>query len=171
MWNAIKAIFVCLTLSLFFSGSALAAKSHDKARSAKQKISTYVFDTTSESFADILSPGVTLGQDISSLFRKKSGATWTINSAFLYIPSAQQGLDIVLAFNNNNPSIGWQPFQVNSSVFNFNNGYFQPAILLAFYQEQITAVPEASAGAMMAMGLPVLGWLVWRRQRSDKKSD
>ena len=128
-----------------------------------------MLDAASESFADLLSPGVNLGQDISALFQKKPGATWTIKNAFLHLPLAQQKLDVVLAFNGSNPLAGWQPYSVVPSVFNFNNSYLQPAILLAFYNEQIAAVPEASTGAMMLIGLPLLGWLAWRRQHSALK--
>lgn len=162
----IKATFICLSLSsLIFSGAALAANQpkQDKSK-AKNKVAVYVLDSTSESFADLLSPGVDLGRDISSLFHKKPGATWTINNAFLFLPVAQQKLDVVFAFNSSNPLAGWQPYSVNPSVFNFNGGYFQPAILQAFYQE-VAAVPEVSSAAMMVMGLPILGWLAWRRQR------
>lgn len=162
----IKATFICLSLSsLIFSATALAENQpgQDKSK-AKNKVAVYVLDSTSESFADLLSPGVDLGRDISSLFQKKPGATWTINNAFLFLPLAQQKLDVVFAFNSSNPLAGWQPYSVNPSVFNFNGGYFQPAILQAFYQE-VAAVPEVSSAAMMVMGLPILGWLAWRRQR------
>lgn len=166
MRNGMKATLICLSLSsLIFSGAALAANQpgQDKSK-AKNKVAVYVLDSTSESFADLLSPGVNLGQDISSLFQKKPGVTWTINNAFLFLPLAQQKLDVVLTFNSSNPLAGWQPYAVNPSVFNFNGNYFQPAILQAFYQE-VAAVPEVSSAAMMVMGLPILGWLAWRRQR------
>lgn len=167
MRNGMKAILICLSLSsLIFSGAVLAANQPGQGKSkAKNKVAVYVLDSTSESFADLLSPGVNLGQDISSLFQKKPGVTWTINNAFLFLPLAQQKLDIVLTFNSSNPLAGWQPYAVNPSVFNFNGNYFQPTILQAFYQE-VAAVPEVSSAAMMVMGLPVLGWLAWRRQRN-----
>jgi len=165
MWKFVKATVVCMFLGLAFSGAALAA-SHPKSKPVKQKVAIFVFDTTSESFADLLSPDVSLGTDIASLFHKKKGVTWTINNAFLYLPAVQHGLDLVLAYHGDKPLTGWQPLQVTSSIYNFNNGYFQPAFLFAFYQEQVSAVPEASAGVMMALGLPVVGWLAWRRQRS-----
>ena len=168
--NGIKATFICLCLSsLIFSGAALAANQPGQGKSkAKNKVAVYVLDSTSESFADLLSPGVDLGRNISSLFQKKSGATWTIQNAFLFLPLAQQKLDVIFAFNSRNPLVGWQPYAVNPSVFNFNGDYFQPAILQAFYQE-VAAVPEVSSAAMMVMGLPILGWLAWRRQRDLQK--
>ena len=168
MWNIVnivKGSVACLCLSLIFSGAAQAGNQHKQAKA--QRVAIHVFDTTSPSFADLLNPSVNLGYDIAALFQKKNNATWTINSAFLYIPLKQQGLDVVLAFNQASPLTGWQPYLVTASTFNLNSSYFQPAILLAFYQEQISAVPEASAGVMMAIGLPLLGMLAWRRQRKD----
>ena len=179
MLNFIKGSLVCLCLSLVFSGSALAANLHRSAKqkSASHKVALYVFDSTSESFADFLSPGVSLspganiGLDVSSFFQNKnakssSNATWAVSSFLLILPYVNQELGGLLALSGNLTPTGWD----TTSSFNpigFNPvNYFQPAVLLVFYQQQISAVPEASAGVMMALGLPLLGWLVWRRQRS-----
>lgn len=175
MLNFFKGTLVCLCLGLVFSGSALAANLH---RTASQRVALYVFDSTSESFADFLSPGVSLGSGadigvgVSSFFQSKnaknnSGVTWTVNSFLLVLPYVNQKLGGLLALSGNLTSTGgWN----TTSSFNptgFNPAsYFQPAVLLVFYQGQISAVPEASSGIMMALGLPILGWLAWRRQRS-----
>lgn len=164
MWKFIKGTLVCLCLGLVFSGNALA----EKAQSApRQKVAVYVFDTTSESFADLLSPGISLGQEVSSLFRNKNkneNVVWTLNSFFLFLPYVHQGLQEVLALNGTLTATGWTISPITTNFVSFS--YYQPAFLLAFYQEQIgvNVVPEASAGAMMALGLPLLGWFAWRRR-------
>lgn len=173
MLNLIKGTLACLCLGLIFSGSALAANLHrpTKHQSASHRVALYVFDSTSESFADFLSPGANIGLDVSSFFQNKnakssSSATWTVSSFLLVLPYVNQELGGLLALSGNLTPTGWNTTS-NRNPTGFNPvNYFQPAVLLVFYQQQISAVPEASAGAMMALGLPILGWLVWRRQRT-----
>lgn len=161
MWNKLKPTLVCLFIGLVFSGAALAEKQH---RHAQPRVTTFVSNFSSESFADFLSPGVSLGEDLSPLFQKKSGTTWTISSVLLILPKTNQGPGSVLSFGND---IAANVFGTNTFVTStfINYGAFQPLVLLVFYQGQVAVVPEASAGMMMVIGLPLLGWLAWRRQR------
>ncbi len=162
MWNYVKTSLICLCFGIVFSGSAGAVPQRIP---APQKVAIYVFDSQSKSFSDFLSPGVGLGQDVSSLFQKKKNVTWTINSFFLLLPYVSQGVTSLLALSGD-ATTGWN-YHPLETIGWASSGYYQPPILLVFYQEQINvnAVPEASAGVMMALGLPLLGWLVWRRQR------
>lgn len=167
MKKLIKATLVCLCLGLDFSGAAQAAT---QPKPVKQKVAVYVFDSFSQSFADLLNPGISLGNDMSPLFGKKTGVSWTINSVFLFLPyHGQQGLARLFVFDSNGNGHGgnnaWAGFGASPIVASvFSNSNFVPSVLLVFYQEQISAVPEASAGVMMALGLPVVGWLAWRRR-------
>jgi len=165
----INATLVCLCLGLAFSGAAQAASQHKQAKQqAKQKVAIYLFDSYSQSFADLLGPGLSLGKDFSPLFGKKPGVAWTINSVFLFLPyHVQPGSANGFTFygNDQDGNYAWSGFGANPiTVSVFSSSHFVPSVLLVFYQEQISAVPEASAGVMMALGLPVVGWLAWRRR-------
>ena len=50
------------------------------------------------------------------------------------------------------------------------DGRFSLAIFSVYQYQALAPVPEASAGLTMAMGLPLVAWLVWRRRRSSDKS-
>jgi hypothetical protein len=163
MWNKLKPTLVCLFIGLVFSGTALAEKHHKHART---RVTTFESYFSSESFADFLNPGVNLGEDFSPLFQKKNGATWTISSVLLILPKTNRSPGGVISFGNDLASIAFDANTFVTSTF-IHYGSFQPLVLLVFYQGQgqVAVVPEASAGVMMALGLPLLGWLAWRRQR------
>ena len=163
MFNNLKSTLIGVCLGLIFSGSALAANPQ---KPAEQKVAFLVFDTPSKSFADFLAPGINLGDDLSPLFKKTPGVTWFIESFFLYLPSVNQGLGEILAFNRDDTLPGSPLIPITTSPF-LSIGHFSSPFILVFYQEQVSAVPEAGAGVMMAMGLPVLGWVAWRRQRRE----
>ena len=162
MWNNLRATLVCLCIGLVFSGAALAEKQHKHVR---PRVATFESNFSAESFADFLSTGVSLGEDFSPLFQKKNAATWTISSILLILPKTDQGPGRVFSFGNDLASIAFDSNTFVRSSF-INYGAFQPLVLLVFYQgQQVAMVPEANAGVMMALGLPLLGWLAWRRQR------
>jgi hypothetical protein len=168
MWNQLKASLLCLFLGLIFSGAAQAEKQH-RQHGAQPRVQTFAAnfspDFSSGSFAEFLSPGVSLGDDFSPLFQKKNRANWTISSILLILPNSSHELGGVLAFGKDISLDGLGVNTFVTSTFIHYRHYFQPLVLLVFYEQQVAAVPEASAAVMMALGLPLLAWLAWRRQR------
>ena len=176
MWNLSRTTLACLCLGIVFSGNAMAANQQRPVKIAqqqkyvKQKVAFFEFNSRSERFADFLNPGQSLGERVnSSIFiRKKGDVSFTINSFILLLPYVNEGLSGLLALTGNLTDTGWNVNHTAPSLF-AGKSIFHP-LLIVFYQQEIsnvTAVPEASAGAMMALSLPLLGWLVWRRQRQS----
>ncbi len=161
MFNSMKSTLAGLCLGLIFSGAALAANPQQP---APQKVAFLVFDTPLKSFTDFLNPGQNLNADVSALFGKTAEASWLIESFFLYSPSLNQELGSVFAFSRDDTLAGSPLVPIGVSPF-LNIGHFQNPFLVVFYQENVSAVPEAGTGLMLALGLPLLAWAAWRKQR------
>ena len=174
MWNFVKTTLVCLCLGIAITGNASAATGQSpdtvtqQQKQVKHKVAFFEFNSQSERFTDFLNPGQSLGgRENSSIFiRQKGEVSLTINSFILLLPYVNEGLSGLLSLTGNLVDTG---LNINPTATSFFAGksIFHP-LLIVFYQEEIsniTAVPEASAGAMMALSLPLLGWLAWRRQR------
>ena len=168
MWNLVKGTLVCLFLGVVFSSAALAANQHKthKAHKPTQAV-IFVFDSTVASFASYLSPGKGLWSgDLSLFFPTKRSPEWTLVRSFAFLFYAQPEPDE--RFEGQWNFIDFAQWQPNSNPG--WDGRFSLAIFSVYQYQALAPVPEASAGLMMAMGLPLVAWLVWRRRRSSDKS-
>ena len=174
MRDFVKTTLVCLCLGIAMTGNALAAKGQRPAKvtqqqkHVKQKVAFFEFNSRSERFVDFLNPGQSLAKQESSSFwvQPKGDVSFTISSFILLLPYVNEGLSGLLALSGNLTGTGWNVNPTVTTLFS-GSSIFHP-LLIVFYQQEIsnvTPVPEASAGAMMAMSLPLLGWLAWRRRQ------
>lgn len=168
MGNVVTRVLAPIFLGLLVSGAAMAANPHNP---NLPRTVILVLDSAPEDFElKFLDPGLEVRHINHSIF------FYTRPQTFQMLEHGFISLDKRL-FESINPSghAGRQAllfWESNTGLHSDDDWPSStPRVLAVFdFQPTISPVPEANAGVMMVMGLPLLAFLIWRRRRSGAEA-